>query len=416
MLKGLLEKFRKGTLLDYDEAKQLAGSDDIQVREELAAKGNVQPEILYFLAQDRAASVRAIIAQNDATPRQADLLLTDDIDESVRSQLAAKISALAPGLSSDEVDKIRRTTYEALEKLARDQAVKVRQIVAETVQEMVNAPHEIVRHLAEDTELVVCGPVLENSPVLTDRDLLQIISLNPADGSISAISKRSSLPDEVMEEIFSSNDTAAVGELLRNSSINIKEDLLERICDKARSVRSLQEPMVHRPELPKGVALRLADFVAEHLIKALLARKDLDPDIVDAVREEVSSRLDIAAEEEAAASAETPYEKAKRLKQEGRLDPDMVLSALKAGQRQYAMAAIAVLAEKSLEAVEKAASAGSAKGLVALCWKGGLNPEIAVTVQQRLGRVQPGDVIRPRGGDYGLPPDEMDWHLEFMGD
>lgn len=415
MLKGLLEKFRRGSLLDYEEAKQLARSDDLSVREELAEKPNVQPEILYFLAQDRAASVRAIIAKNDATPRHADLLLTDDADESVRSELAAKISALAPGLTADEVDHLRRMTYEALEKLARDQAVKVRQIVAETLQDMANAPPEVIRHLAEDSELVVCAPVLENSPVLTERDLIQIINLNPADGAISAISKRSTLPDEVMEEIFASNDTAAVAELLGNASVSIKEDLLERICDKSRTVKSLQSPMIHRPELPKGVALRLADFVAEHLIKALLNRKDLDPSIADAVRQEVSSRLDIAAEEEAAAETESAFAKAKRLLDEGKLDAKMVKSALKAGQKEYAMAALAVLAGVSMRAVESAAATGSAKGLVALSWKAGLEPNVAVTVQQRLGRVQPKDIIHPNGDAYALADSEMEWHLEFVG-
>jgi len=416
MLKGLLEKFRTGKTLDYDEAKQLARSDDVKVREELAEKSNVQPEILYFLAQDHAASVRAIIAENDATPRPADLLLTDDVDEGVRSVLAAKIAALAPGLSADEVDKIRRMTYEALEKLARDQAVKVRQVVAETLRDMANAPPEVIRHLAEDSELVVCAPVLENSPVLTDRDLIQIINLNPAEGAISAISRRTTLPDEVMEEIFAANDIDAVAALLGNASVSIKEDLLERICDKSRTVKALQEPMVHRPQLPKSVALRLADFVADHLIQALLNRKDLDPAIADAVRKEVSWRLDLAAEEEAAAETETAYAKANRLHSEGRLDPDMVNSALKAGQKEYAMAALAVLAGLSVHAVETIAASGSAKGLVALSWKAGLEPSVAVTLQQRLGHVQPKDIIRPKGGAYALAPSEMEWHLEFLGE
>lgn len=416
MLKGLLEKFRKGALLDYEEAKQLAQSKDIGVREELAEKPNVQPEILYFLAQDRAASVRSIIAKNDASPRHADLLLTDDEDENVRSVLATKIAALAPGLSANEVDNIRRMTYEALEKLARDQAVKVRQVVAETLQDMADAPPEVIRHLAEDSELVVCAPVLENSPVLTDRDLIQIINLNPVDGAISAISQRKTLPDEVMEEIFSSNDTAAVAALLGNASVSIKEDLLERICDKSRTVKALQEPMIHRPQLPKAVALRLADFVAEHLIKALLTRKDLDPTIADAVRKEVSWRLDVAAEEEAAAESETPYARAKRLFAEGRLDPEMVNTALKAGQREYAIAALAVLSELSMRAIENVAATGSAKGLVAVSWKAGLDANAAVTVQQRLGRVQPKNIIKPKNDEFAMQASEMEWQLEFLAD
>ena len=415
MLKGLLDKFRKGKTLDYEEAKQLASSDDVSVRQEVAEHPNAQPEILYFLATDKVVTVRAAIAKNDATPRQADALLTKDDDEAVRSELAAKISKLAPGLTNNEVDKIRKLTYEALETLARDQATKVRRIVAETLQEMADAPPEVIRHLAEDAELVVCAPVLENSPVLTERDLIQIINLNPAEGAISAISKRSTLSDEVMEQIFASNDTAAVAELLGNGSVSIKEDLLERICDKSRTVKSLQSPLVHRPTLPKGVALRLADFVADHLIKALLNRKDLDPETAAAVREEVSWRLDLAAEEEAAETEETPYAKAKRLYDEGNLEPAMVDSALKAGQKEYAIAAFAVLAELSPAVVEKIAASDNAKALVSLSWQAGLEPESITLVQKRLGGIKPNKVLNPASGQYPLGEDEMVWLMEFFG-
>jgi len=415
MLKSLLDKFRKGKKLNYDEAKTLAQSGNVRIRQELAENATAQPEILYFLAQDPTAKVREAIATNAATPRQADLLLTKDANENVRSQLAAKIAALAPGLKPDEVDKIRQSTYEALEALARDQATKVRRIVAQTLKDMADAPPEVIRHLAEDSELIVCAPVLENSPVLTEHDLIQIINLNPAAGAIGAIANRASLPDEVMEQIFTSNDTAAVAVLLENASASIKEDLLERICDKSRTVKSLQSPLVYRPTLPKSVAIRLADFVADHLIKSLLNRKDLDPETAKKVREEVSWRLDLAAEDEAAKETETPYAKAKRLHSEGKLDPAMVESALKAGQTEHAIAALAALATLSIATVEKIAAASSAKGLVALSWKAGLTPAISVTVQKRLGRIQPGNVLNPTGGKFSLGTDEMEWHLEFFG-
>jgi len=416
MLKGLLDKFRTGKKLDYDEAKSLAQDDDVNVRQEVAEHKNAQPEILYYLAQDRSETVREAIATNASTPRQADLLLTKDKSVAVRSVLAKKIAALAPGLGPDEVDKIRQATYEALEALARDQATKVRQVVAETLKDMADAPADVIRHLAEDSELVVCAPVLENSPVLTDSDLLDIINLNPVEGALSAIATRGSLPDEVMEEIFASNDTVAVSALLENASANIKEDLLERICDKSRTVKSLQEPLVHRPTLPKSVALRLADFVADHLIKSLINRKDLDPKTAKAIREEVSFRLDIAAEDEAAEKTETPYAKAKRLQKEGKLEIEVVEVALKAGQKEYPIAVLAVLAEMSVSTVEKIANADNAKGVVALCWKAGLLPESSIIVQKRLGRIKPNQIIKPSNGKYPLTQDEMEWLLEFFGD
>ena len=416
MFKGLLDKFRKGKSLDYDEAKTLAQDKDVKIRKEVAEHKDARPEILYYLAKDSSSKVRQAIATNESSPRQADLLLTNDKSVKVRSVLAKKISSLAPGLGPDEVDKIRASTYSALEALARDQATKVRQIVAETLKDMADAPPEVIRHLAEDTELVVCAPILENSPVLTEDDLLHIINLNPVEGAICAIAHRGSLPDEVMEEIFATNDTVAVSALLENASANIKEDLLERICDKSRTVKSLQEPLVHRPMLPKGVALRLADFVADHLIKSLLNRKDLDPETAAAVREEVSFRLDIVAEKEAASKTESLYAKAKRLFNEGNLEPGVVEVSLKAGQKEYPIAVLAVLSGLTVSTVEKIAAADNAKGIIALCWKAKLQPLSSIMVQKRLGRIKPNKVISPSNGGYSLTKDEMEWLLEFFSD
>lgn len=416
MFKSLLDKFRKGKTLDYDEAKALAQDKSVDVRKEVAKHKDARPEILYYLAQDRSTSVREAIATNESTPRLADLLLTKDKSVKVRSVLAKKISALAPGLGPDEVDKIRATTYSALEALAKDQAVKVRQVVAETLKDMADAPADVIRRLAEDTELVVCAPILESSPVLTDDDLLHIINLNPVEGAISSIAHRGSLPDEVMEEIFASNDTVAVSALLENASANIKEDLLERICDKSRTVKTLQAPLVYRPTLPKGVALRLADFVADHLIKSLINRKDLDPETAAAVREEVAFRLDIVAEEDAAGKTDTSYAKAKRLHAEGNLVPEVVEISLKAGQKEYPIAVLAVLSGLTVSTVEKIAMADNAKGVVALCWKAKLAPESSIMVQKRLGRIKPNKVIKPSGGNYSLTRDEMEWLLEFFGE
>ena len=61
--------------LSYDESKRLARDGDAAVRVHLAAREDVRPEVLYFLAEDDSAEVRGCIAANLSTPRQADLVL-----------------------------------------------------------------------------------------------------------------------------------------------------------------------------------------------------------------------------------------------------------------------------------------------------------------------------------------------------
>jgi uncharacterized protein (DUF2336 family) len=84
----------------------------------------------------------------------------------VRQDLATKIGRLAPGLNAQEQDRLRRLTYEVLEILVRDQVAKVRQIIAEALKDVTDAPPEIIQLLARDGELAVSGPVLQFSPLL----------------------------------------------------------------------------------------------------------------------------------------------------------------------------------------------------------------------------------------------------------
>ena len=61
--------------IDYDKAKALAASSNPAERLKLAQRADTQPEILYYLAIDEAEAVRRAIAENEATPGQAHLLL-----------------------------------------------------------------------------------------------------------------------------------------------------------------------------------------------------------------------------------------------------------------------------------------------------------------------------------------------------
>ncbi|MEE8283592.1 MAG: hypothetical protein V3R63_01230, partial [Alphaproteobacteria bacterium] len=156
----------------YQESRELARHPDVAERRRLAARTDVRPEILYYLAEDPSALVRREIAVNEATPAHADVLLARDGDEVVRCELARKIARLAPHLSAKEREKIWALTVEALEILAQDQLARVRQALAEALKDVAEAPHHIIQRLARDVEQAVAAPVLEFSPLLSDDDLL----------------------------------------------------------------------------------------------------------------------------------------------------------------------------------------------------------------------------------------------------
>lgn len=199
-----------GTSYSYEREKRLAADPDVTVRETIARSRQARPEILYYLASDVAASVRREIAANAHTPAQADLLLVRDPDVAVRADLARKVAALLPNLTEDEQSQARERVIELLSTLGRDTAVRVRRIVSETLKDVANAPADVIRRLAADVELVVAEPVLRWSPVLTDDDLIEIITGDPIPGAVTAIAQRAGVASKVADAIAALDDEAAI--------------------------------------------------------------------------------------------------------------------------------------------------------------------------------------------------------------
>lgn len=417
MIANLLKTLSGDTPIGYEDAKRLARHEDPDVRRQLAARQDLRPEILYFLAEDVHPDVRRQIAANVATPRHADFLLARDQDHGVREGLARKIAKLAPGLTADEQDKVRRMTYEALEILVRDQMTRVRQIISETLKDVANAPPDLIRRLARDVELVVAGPVLEFSPVLTDDDLLDIIANDPIHGALNCISRRSSVRVAVADAIVAAEDSAAIADLLANPSAQIREQTLDLILDRAPEHEAWHDPLVRRPRLPAVAATRLASFVARNLLELLSARQDLAPEVVDAVRAEVARRLEAAPDVASAEREETPYEAAQRLHAAGVLGEDAVAKALQEDELMLVTAALAVLADLSHVAVRRVVNQKSSKGVVALTWKAGLSMKLAEEIQRRVAAIPVPNVLKatPDGG-FPLNEKEMEWQLAMFLD
>jgi uncharacterized protein (DUF2336 family) len=400
----------------YERDKRLAADPDVQVRREIARSAAVRPEILYFLATDDAAAVRREIAANAHTPYQADLLLVRDPDEAVRADLARKVAALLPGLSADEQSLARERVIELVTALARDAAVRVRQVVAETLKDVADAPAHVIRQLAEDIEIVVAEPVLRWSPLLTDDDLLEIIGGKPIPGAVAAIAQRAGVGGAVADAIVAADDERAVAALLANPSAQIREETLDMIVDRAPARTSWHPALVSRPVLPGRLVKRIASFVAATLLRKLEQRTDLDPATRKAVSKEVGRRLNEEPSEPDKKSGETADEIVARMKAEGKLDEDAVFEAMGDGKRAIVKAALTALSGIGEAAVDKIMSSHSAKGIVALVWKAGLSPRLASQLQMRLGGIPPRQVLSARGGEgWPLSPEDMTWHLEFFG-
>jgi len=408
----------------YEAAMRIAEGEDPKERLKLASSEQVAPEILYYLAEDEDPRVRLAVARNPNTPRHADNFLARDGDVDVRSELAGKIARLTPDLDAEQRAAIRKMTVEVLETLARDEMTRVRSMISETLKDVPMAPPEVVSRvietLARDEDIQVSGPLLENSPLLSDAVLLEIIDSPPVQGAVTAISRRWEVSTEVSDAIIDTDEEPAIVSLLRNESAQIREEALDRLIETAASRPGLHEPLVRRPRLSSANAVKLAKFVAVALVAELKRRDELDDHTSGLLSEELARRIE---EDPAAAvglESDNPVDErnaAIRLHNNGQLTDKVVSVALASGRRAFLMAALSLRSGLEEPVVHSLISSRNAKAVTALAWKAELNMGFALQLQLRLGNVEPRSAIRPdQDGRFPLSEEDMNWQIDLVAE
>jgi Uncharacterised protein conserved in bacteria (DUF2336)/Leucine rich repeat variant len=440
------------------------GGVDEAARVRLGANLTTSAEILLRLALDPSVTVRAALALNPSAPPAALGVLARDADDRVRALLARKLAALAPCLTEIEQSRLNQETVAALAHLVADTAVRVRAAIAEVVKDMPNAPRALVLCLARDTAIEVSEPVIRLSPLLTQDDLLALVSGN-APAVALAIARRPELTEDVVDAIAATTDDGAIQAMLLNHSAQIRESTLDALIARAADHIGWHAPLVRRPNLSPRAADALSRIVADTLLGELARRADLPEAVTVELHARLAARLLLPAAvqgsagtlagaptwSDAANPADTscptdvrsPTEgaawtgerawtgalagtddpmptsalsDAHALAVAGRLTETELLRLAARGEAHLIAAMLAVAADVPLALVERVATLRSAKGVVSLIWKAGFSMRLATPLQILLARLGPGTLLAPGpGGGFPLAVEEMRWQLEFLG-
>lgn len=391
---------------------------DEAARVRLGASAGVRADVLASLADDPLVTVRAALALNTAAPAEANKVLTRDPDERVRILLAQKLVTLLPGLSAADQANVYSETWAALAALVADETVRVRAIIADAVKELPDAPRDLVLRLARDTEISVYEPVIRLSPLLTTEDLLALVAMAPAAGTVLAVARRADLPLAVSDAIAATADTAAIRALLANPSAQIREATLDALVARSADHPDWHEPLVRRPVLPAKAARMLSEIVATHLLAELATRCDLPPALAKELHNRVAARLTLGTPLRGARSeltARQAVEKAHAAANRGELGEAALLAAVRRGDARYSAALLALAAGTPFSVVDRVCLLRSAKGLVSLVWKAGFTMRVAVPLQTLLAGLAPNAVLAPGpGGSFPMTVEEMSWQLDFL--
>ena len=397
------------TAFNYEQAKIDARADNPWVRRKLAAHPSAPPEILSRLAKDPAVDVRRAVARNASTPVPANAILSRDKAYGVRCAVARKV--VGEGLADDQRRSLWRVCFTILETLACDRVLRVRRILAEAFMHPPDAPADIVRILARDRKWEVAAPVLRNSPVLSDGDIIDIIDTNPPDWVQTAIATRENVTPAVADALVRSGSEKVITAMLANPHVEIGEQTMERIVDHAPTVPEWHEPLVGRPALTESIILRLARFVAVPLLAILRARGGMSAAGAAALDRVASAPPDTQE------AAHTPADRVRVLHAEGGLSDEVVTAALDGADRDFVIAALALRGKFSVDKVQRIVAARSPRSMTALAWKAGFTARFAIELQKRLGRIPPPSILNARDGiDFALTEGQMAEQLSMFTD
>ena len=398
--------------LSAQEALRLIERHARETQDVLASRTDAEPEVLDYLAKNGAPATRQAVAANPATSVESNHCLASDVDKNVRKALAGKIGRLFPGLLAEEQKHLRDMTIATLKKLAEDEASEVRAILAEEIKCHDCVPKPVIDQLAHDADPKVCLPVIEFSPLLDDRDLIQLVVATRASNILSAVARRKKLSGEVSDAVATTLDIDAVAALLANTDAAIRTKTLDKIISQAAEVAEWHAPLVVRVDLSKSAIKRLASFVGGALIDALAARDGLD----ESTKAHLKSKLKERRKTDAKNEVEDDAAMVEAARKAGTLNEAFVAEAVEECRKETVVRALSVLAKTDEITVRRIIEARSAKGAIALVWRAGLSVRVALKLQTQVMRLSGKDIVPARRGiDFPLSEDEMRWHLGYFG-
>jgi uncharacterized protein (DUF2336 family) len=357
---------------------------------------------------------------------QADVArLLAEPSASVRAEVANKLAREIDSAVLSEAEL--QLANDVVRIMARDVEVAVRRALSENLRRVRHLPHDVALRLAKDVEAVAL-PILSDSPVLTDDDLVEIVRQGSSHKQ-EAIAIRDGLSQHVAEAVASDGSEAAVAALMGNASALVDANALDTVITRFADSDRVKASVVHRAELPASIAERLVVMVSDRLQSYLVRHHELPvslaTDLVMQSRERATLHFSLG-------STEQELERlVRQMHRNHRLTPFLVLRALCLGDLAFFEMALAVMAHVPAHNARILIHDVGPNGLASLYEKAGmparLLPAVRVAVEVVRGtefdggerdheRFRSRVITRILTQFEDLPQEDLDYLLDKLSD
>jgi uncharacterized protein (DUF2336 family) len=269
-----------------------------------------------------------------ASGRELHFLLDLALDRSVegRRALTHSIGDLFSEGGTTLSDRERALMADILRKLIRDCEMAVRRDLSERLAKAGNPPHDLILALAND-EIEVAQPILTDSQVLRDIELIQIIRHRTHQHQL-AIAMRRSVSEYVSDALVETGNVDVIKTLLENQDAHISEATMEYLAEESQRVDSYQEPLINRHDLNPELAKRMYLWVSAALRQHILEHFEVHPGQLDDHLEGVAEAISQNPEQHPApvSATQSATALANKLAKKKQITPDFLIQVLRQGE------------------------------------------------------------------------------------
>jgi uncharacterized protein (DUF2336 family) len=357
---------------------------------------------------------------------QADVArLLAEPSPAVRAEVADKLAREIDSAALTEAEL--QLAQDVVRLMAKDVELAVRQALSHSLRHAKHLPRDVALRLARDVEAVSL-PILADSPVLVDTDLLEVIAQGEARKQ-EAIAARDGVSEQVADALVTKGSEGAVATLMGNATARIAATSLDTAIDRFAASDRVKASMVHRANLPAAIAERLVVMVSDKLQSRLVSHHELP---VSLATDMVLQSRDRATLHFSLGSSEHELDRmVRQMHHNRRLTPLLILRALCLGDLAFFEMALAVMAKIPVLNARILIHDAGPNGLTSLYERAGMPARLLPAVRVAV------DVVRGTefdGGDRDreryrsrvitriltqfedLPQEDLDYLVDKLGD
>lgn len=198
------------------------------------------------------------------------LTLAHDRSEQGRSNLVSELVTLFDRKDIALGQREQILINEIVEGLISNAQLNVRQQLAEKLAPSRTTPRKLLLSLAGDS-IEVARPILTQSPVLTDSDLVTLVVTQGVDHA-RAIALRAEIGEALVDALVVTGDLEVMQNVAENLGAKISPKAMQALVNAARFAERLSRPLLERPELTPETASQLYWWIAPELRRMAVKR------------------------------------------------------------------------------------------------------------------------------------------------